>query len=84
MFDSQTFSIICSILLALLGLVAYRLFSHKHPLPPGPPGKLISGNLHQLPKNESWRTYAKWAETYGQSPHFNRAYVFNANSTVVG
>ncbi|KIM82350.1 hypothetical protein PILCRDRAFT_8150 [Piloderma croceum F 1598] len=65
MLDSQTFSIISSILLALLGLVAYRLFSYNHPLPPGPPGKLISGNLHQLPKNESWRTYAKWAETYG-------------------
>jgi len=63
--DSQTFSIICSTLLVLITLVAYQLFSHKHPLPPGPPGKLISGSLYQLPKNESWRTYAKWAETYG-------------------
>jgi hypothetical protein len=65
MLESQTFSIICSILLALIALVAYQLFSHKHPLPPGPPGKFISGNLHQVPKSEGWRTYEKWAKTYG-------------------
>jgi hypothetical protein len=63
--DSNTYSIVGCILLAFLGLVIYRLASHKLPLPPGPPGKLISGNVHQLPKSEGWRTYAEWAETYG-------------------
>jgi hypothetical protein len=51
------------------GFVAYRLFSYNHPLPPGTPSKLFSGNLHQMSKNESWRTYAKLVETYG---HFNQ------------
>jgi hypothetical protein len=68
--DIHTFSIVGSILLVLLGLIAYQLVSRKHPLPPGPPGKLISGNLHQLPESDGWRTYAKWAETYGQLSHF--------------
>ncbi|KAG2140991.1 cytochrome P450 [Suillus clintonianus] len=35
------------------------------PLPPGPPPKFFTGNVHQLPKKEPWRMYATWAETYG-------------------
>jgi hypothetical protein len=59
-------SIVGCILLALLGLVTYKLTSHKLPLPPGPPRRLIVGNVHQLPKSDPWRTFAKWGETYGQ------------------
>ncbi|OJA14465.1 hypothetical protein AZE42_12230, partial [Rhizopogon vesiculosus] len=28
------------------------------PLPPGPPPKFFTGNAHQLPQKEHWRTYA--------------------------
>ncbi|KAG1805788.1 cytochrome P450 [Suillus subaureus] len=35
------------------------------PLPPGPRPKFFTGNFHQLPKNEPWRMYATWAESYG-------------------
>lgn len=56
------------IVLALLGLSAYRLRSLTG-LPPGPPGKLFYGNVHQLPKVAAWLTYAKWAETYGKWSH---------------
>ena len=67
MIDRNTYTIVGSIFLALFGLVTYRLFSRTPPPPPGPPGKLISGNVHLLPKSDVWRTYAKLAEIYGQS-----------------
>ncbi|KAI0312278.1 cytochrome P450 [Amylostereum chailletii] len=35
------------------------------PLPPGPPPKWLTGNLHQLPKVEAWKTYAHWGRQYG-------------------
>ncbi|KAG1742796.1 cytochrome P450 [Suillus paluster] len=34
-------------------------------LPPGPRPKFFTGNAHQLPKQEPWRMYATWAESYG-------------------
>ena len=74
MFDNSTFSITSFILLALLGLVTYQWASHKMPLPPGPLGKLITGNAHQLPKIDGYRTFAKWAETYGQSPYLTPSF----------
>jgi hypothetical protein len=57
--------IVGSAVLALLVFFAHRLAYRKLPLPPGPPAKFISGNVHQVPKSEPWRTYAKWLETYG-------------------
>jgi hypothetical protein len=65
MLDSNTYVIVGCILLPLLALVTCGLASRQLPLPPGPPGKLISGNVHQLPKTEGYRTYAKWADVYG-------------------
>lgn len=44
-----------------------RLFFSKHtfPLPPGPPGLPIVGNIFDMPSDKDWLTYAKWGELYG-------------------
>jgi len=88
MFDGDAHSIVVSTLLVLLGLIiTYGLASRKQSLPPGPPGKLISGNAHQLPNTKRWLTYAKWAETYGPVIYFRifhkRFVVLNSAKAVV-
>jgi hypothetical protein len=36
------------------------------PLPPGPPGLAIIGNLRDIPHDRpQWQTYEDWARTYG-------------------
>ena len=40
------------------------------PLPPGPKGYPLIGNLFDLPVASSWLIYDKWFKTYGK--HFNR------------
>lgn len=68
--DKDVYFILGPIVLALLGLAVTQLFlyifTRKAPLPPGPTGKFFSGNVHQLPKSEPWRTYADWKEKYGE------------------
>ncbi|TCD61769.1 hypothetical protein EIP91_007971 [Steccherinum ochraceum] len=46
--------------------------SGRRPYPPGPPGRLIVGNLADIPKQGyEWLAYAKLAETYGDVIYFN-------------
>lgn len=54
-------------LLTLIPFTALLFFvpRSKLSLPPGPKGSLLSGNSHQLPQTESWKTYAKWGAQYG-------------------
>jgi len=54
-----------TILALIVASVVYQLTSNKLPLPPGPPAEILSGNVHQVPKSEPWRTFAKWSEIYG-------------------
>lgn len=54
--------------LAIVFAVARFRIKPRHPLPPGPVPKLLTGNAHQLPTKEPWRTYADWAEKYGTLP----------------
>ncbi|KAK0222599.1 hypothetical protein EDD85DRAFT_779399 [Armillaria nabsnona] len=63
-----------TLLLAILlsgALVLYRLalliLHRRLPLPPGPKGLPLIGNLWNVPRtvDHPWRTYAKWATTYG-------------------
>ncbi|KAG2138718.1 cytochrome P450 [Suillus bovinus] len=57
------------IIIILVAAATFFIYSRRRsrlPLPPGPPSRPFVGNAHQiLPKNEPWRTYATWAETYG-------------------
>jgi hypothetical protein len=53
-----------------LGFAIYRT-NRKHspyPLPPGPPKRLLIGNLLDLPTSFEWLTYTKWAKQYGETP----------------
>ena len=60
-------SILGSVGLILLGLAIFRfMLRNRLPLPPGPPRKLFTGNFHQLPTTETWKTYAEWGKTYGK------------------
>ncbi|KAJ3751482.1 cytochrome P450 [Lentinula detonsa] len=47
----------------------YRLMTLEKralPLPPGPRGWPIIGNLLDVPPKEEWFTFAKWGDTYGK------------------
>ncbi|KAF9012110.1 cytochrome P450 [Hymenopellis radicata] len=60
-------SIIEIALLALGALIVGRYLTKrpKFPLPPGPPGLPLLGNLFDLPTKFDWKTYGQWADTYG-------------------
>ncbi|KAK6977026.1 cytochrome P450, partial [Favolaschia claudopus] len=45
------------------GLYFYNLQKKKFPLPPGPTGYPLIGNVFDMPS--TWRTFAEWGEKYG-------------------
>ncbi|KAI0370176.1 cytochrome P450 [Pilatotrama ljubarskyi] len=54
-----------AILLAVILL--NRLFARKQqgPLPPGPKGLPLIGNMLDMPASHEWRTFAQWGERWG-------------------
>ena len=52
------------VLLALI-VRAAMLRRRKGPMPPGPTGWPIIGNVLDVPVNHSWKTFAKWGERWG-------------------
>jgi hypothetical protein len=56
-----------SLLSMLLVYILKSIFSkaRKPPLPPGPKGLPLVGNILDMPSEKDWFTFAKWGETYG-------------------
>lgn len=56
------------VLSILFTCILYTLCFHKrssYPLPPGPPGKFLVGNLGQL-SNHPEQDYIRWGKEYGE------------------
>ncbi|KAH6919286.1 cytochrome P450 98A3 [Coprinopsis sp. MPI-PUGE-AT-0042] len=45
--------------------------SSRLPLPPGPKGFPLIGNLLDIPQDKPWETYSKWAKEYGDVVYFH-------------
>jgi hypothetical protein len=70
--DSTT--ILFAIWLVVLSIWLYVQLGKKSPqvpLPPGPKGLPLLGNLMDLPRLQPFVTFAKWGEIYGVSSYFN-------------
>jgi hypothetical protein len=60
------------VLVGISGIVtvlAYRKLKAKGrlPLPPGPPGLPIVGNIFDIPEEDFWWKYKEWSDQYGPS-----------------
>lgn len=53
---------------SVLALIYTRLFRKRspYPLPPGPPGKLLIGNLGQLSVDHPEEDYIRWGKEYSR------------------
>ncbi|KAK7041957.1 hypothetical protein VNI00_008939 [Paramarasmius palmivorus] len=60
-------------LVVVAGTVAWklRLSRAPAPLPPGPKGLPVVGNIFDLPRSQPWLTYSKWAKEYGPIVHLH-------------
>jgi len=58
-FDVLVVGVVCIWLLTIYNN------AKKAPLPKGPRGWPLIGNIPQMPHSQEWNTYAKWAEEYG-------------------
>ncbi|KAK7037753.1 hypothetical protein VNI00_010714 [Paramarasmius palmivorus] len=54
-------------ILITLIIIKRSLFNHRYP--PGPPGRMVVGNLWQIPAKKPWLAYTKWAKRYGDIMH---------------
>jgi hypothetical protein len=65
--DSWGFAVLGGGVVILLAVGYYSQSSKsKYPLPPGPKGSPIIGNLRQVPAERSDVQFAKWAKEYSE------------------
>jgi hypothetical protein len=67
--DGFLYLVLTSIpVLAGVGVLSwlYQMRRTRFPLPPGPKGWPVIGNLLDLPKVKEWETYHSWSQTYGE------------------
>ncbi|KAL0569128.1 hypothetical protein V5O48_012841 [Marasmius crinis-equi] len=60
--------LIVLISVALAPAILYFFWGRRsatRPYPPGPPPRLFTGNLYDVPKTKAWETYFQWSKTYG-------------------
>ncbi|KAH8832224.1 cytochrome P450 [Flagelloscypha sp. PMI_526] len=65
MLISDTDATLCAV--AVLSFLLYSRFRKRRPgpLPPGPRGLPLIGNVFDMPATKSWETFAKWGQKYG-------------------
>jgi hypothetical protein len=64
--DSWTFAIFGGVVILLVVGLYPKGSKSKYPLPPGPEGSPIIGNLRQVPAERSDVQFAKWAKEYSE------------------
>jgi hypothetical protein len=64
---------------SVLTLIYTRLFRKKspYPLPPGPPGKFLVGNLGQLSIDHPEEDYIRWGKQYSKRQYLNCMCLFS-------
>jgi hypothetical protein len=61
-------SALCIVLIVIaLAILRRVLRLSRAPLPPGPKGLPFIGNALDWPKEEAWKTFSDWSDTYGEN-----------------
>ena len=72
--DLTTSQLYLLVVVALLGLWATsarksRSNPNQLPLPPGPKGYPVVGNLFEMPREKVWLLYDRWHQSYGKDSY---------------
>ncbi|KAK0235434.1 cytochrome P450 [Armillaria nabsnona] len=66
--DQLTFWAGVVVSIVVLAVLSALFWSNTRlPFHPGPPPKLLSGNIHQLPGTAPWAAFAEWSRQYGSA-----------------
>lgn len=61
---------ICAFLFGFILLIQKFKTRNRLPLPPGPPGLPLIGNLFDMPVGKPWETFKLWGDKWGESCDF--------------